>query len=135
MPTRTTPTVSFRQINPTRFIAHVENAGAPFFLVFSESYHDEWKVYTRETSSALNWNTPSAIASALLENDRREVVEHYRANGYANSWRMTKSGSYNVVIEFVPQRLYQGGWFVSLGTLCASAIYLLWNRFQRRGEI
>jgi hypothetical protein len=41
----TTPyrTVTFRDINPTRFVAHVENAIAPFFLVFSESFDASWK--------------------------------------------------------------------------------------------
>ena len=124
------PTITIRQIDPTRFVAHVENARAPFFLVFSESYHDEWQAATVDLEHQL----PSALLSALSDYDRHPIQDHYRVNGYANAWRVTEQGSYDVVIEFLPQRLYEGGWILSLATLGVATVYLGVSRIRRRVE-
>ena len=39
------PQITFKRINPTKYSAKVEGAKTPFWLVFSESFHKEWRLY------------------------------------------------------------------------------------------
>ncbi len=129
------PGVTFEKINPTRYVAHIKDAHAPFFLVFSESFHADWRAFVgRELAKApstvqgVRWYEPSALASWFLDGGGRVIVpEHYRVNGYANSWYIDQTGSFDVVIEFVPQRLYEAGLVTSIVTLAGYALYLLWT--------
>jgi len=34
-----------KKINPTKYVVKVGKDEKPFFLVFSESYHPQWKAY------------------------------------------------------------------------------------------
>jgi hypothetical protein len=129
------PGISFDKINPTRYQVHVENSAAPFFLVFSEGFHTEWKAFVTDDSgqsarlapggNARPWYVQSALLSALFGGGKQEEIpEHYRVNGYANGWYMTRSGTFDVVIEFLPQRLYEVGLILSLTALFAGSIYV-----------
>lgn len=42
------PTLSFSKINPTNYKVTVKNAKNPYFLVFTEQFHDGWKIYPDE---------------------------------------------------------------------------------------
>lgn len=77
------PAIDYQELSPTKYLIDVD-AVNPFFLVFSESYHTEWKAYI----------------------DGEEVEQHFLANGYANSWYVNKTGRFRIILEYVPQRLY-----------------------------
>ncbi|MBI4789461.1 MAG: hypothetical protein HY782_20720 [Chloroflexi bacterium] len=126
---RALPSIVFEKINPTRYRVHVANVQAPFFLVFNESFHADWKAYVEKRGT--RWYEPSALLSWLFDGGgRSEIQDHYLANGYANSWYVAQTGSYDVVFEFTPQRLYEGGWLVSLTTLVGGVVLIvvLWFR-------
>ncbi len=138
------PTISFESINPTRYRVHVTNARAPYFLVFSENFHAGWTAYIEPATSSLSpdsqssffhpqrWYEQSALLSALFDGGTRQTLsEHFLVNGYANSWRVDQTGSYDVVIEFVPQRLYEGGLIVSIGTFLGGVFFLGVTWFRR----
>ena len=91
------PTVTFEKINPTRYRVHVERAERPYFLVFSETFDKDWKLYT-------GVNGKSIFATLLAKPEGEE--KHLIANGYANSWFVDKTGSYDLLIEYTPQRLF-----------------------------
>jgi hypothetical protein len=125
------PTLQFAKINPTRYRVHVDNAQSPYWLVFGESFHSDWRAYVQPHASP--WYEPSALLTTLFDSRSRvELGEHYLVNGYANSWYVDKTGSYDIVIEFTPQRLYEAGWLVSLATLTAGTLYLILARWSRR---
>jgi hypothetical protein len=48
---RQEPEIIFKKINPTKYLVKVEGAKNPFWLVFSESFHKQWKVYKEEEPS------------------------------------------------------------------------------------
>jgi len=93
----TKPSVSFEKIDPTKYIAHVSDAKNPFLLVFSESYNKDWLAYV----------------------DGEQVLseQHYVANSYANAWHINKTGTYDIVLEFWPQKLFYIGSAISLTAL------------------
>lgn len=76
------------------------------------------------------WYEQSSVLSWLFDRSRaQEIDEHYLVNGFANSWYVQQQGTYDIVIEFTPQRIFEGGWIVSLLTLAASvALLVSWDR-------
>ncbi len=127
------PILSFESINPTRWRVHVENAQSPYFLVFSETFHSGWRAYTMpptgERSAPVDpqrWYEQSSLLSWLLDRSNgQEIQDHYLVNGFANSWFVQRAGTYDLVVEFTPQRTYEAGWIVSLFTLTASVAFLI----------
>jgi len=95
--------LKYDKVNPTKYIVHV-NASQPFFLVFSESYHKEWVAY---------------ISGEQLAND-----QHYVANGYVNAWYINKTGTYDIIMEFWPQKLFYTGSAISITTFILCILYI-----------
>jgi hypothetical protein len=127
------PAVTFRQVNPTRYVAHVQTASAPFFLVFSESYHAGWEAYTEDGPVGQSWYEQSALLTWLFDSSRQSLVaQHDLVNGFANSWYVDKPGSYDIVLEFAPQRLYEAGVVVTIATPLALFALLGMLRLRRK---
>jgi len=103
------PNIRFEKINPTKYIVHV-NASNPFFLVFSESYHKDWVAYTN--------------------GEQVPGEGHLMANGYANAWFINKTGSYDIVLEFWPQKLFYIGSAASITTLILCTLYISKNKIK-----
>ncbi len=126
------PTLSFESINPTRWRVHVADAQSPYFLVFSETFHPGWRAYITPPTNQLSavvepqrWYEQSSVLSALLDGSKAQVEDHFLVNGFANSWFVQQAGTYDIVIEFAPQRMYEAGWIVSFLTLVGSALALV----------
>lgn len=92
------PIIDFEKIDSTKYKYSVKNALAPFVLVFSELFDAGWR------------NTNSN--------------EHFLVNGYANAWKINKTGDFAGEIEFYPQRLLRIGYLVS-GTSVTLGIVLV----------
>ena len=101
------PDITYEKMNPTKYVVNV-NASYPFFLVFSGSYHKDWIAYV----------------------DGREVELHLMANGYANAWYINKTGTFKIVLDFWPQKLFYIGSAISLTTFILSVLYFSKNRIK-----
>ncbi|MDY6893959.1 MAG: hypothetical protein SVO01_00855 [Thermotogota bacterium] len=139
------PSIVFQKINPTKYKVHV-STDEPFFLVFSESYHPQWKAYLDKKSFEFNdiiasydnvdvkeakhemKFTPGDIS--YLFADPISDDKHFIVNGYANSWYIEETGEYDLTLYFLPQSLFYLGLFISGGTLIGCIGYLLrdWRR-------
>jgi len=86
------PDLEFKRLSPVKYRVTVKKAISPFLLVFSENYHPMWQV---------------KIKGQVIDN-------HFRANWYANAWYIDKRGTYDIIIEFWPQKLFYIGLVVSL---------------------
>jgi len=93
------PTIQFTKINSTRYQVEIKNATEPYFLIFSESYHPGWQ--------------------ASIEG------EHLMMNGFANGWYLKKTGDYQIILNFEPQKIYYISIVISALAFFASIIYLL----------
>lgn len=100
-------TCTFTKENPTKYTVHV-NASEPFFLIFSESYNANWAAYI----------------------NGEEIKDHFMANGYANAWYINKTGSFDITLEFWPQRLFSIGVAISLATLTFSVLYISQDKIK-----
>lgn len=90
--------LTYKQISPCEYKVNV-NADKPFVLVFSETYDNQWSLYTE---------------------DGQAVPCHFIANFYANGWYIQKTGNYTLTLYFTPQNYLNMGLY---GT-AASAIIL-----------
>jgi len=91
--------VSSQKINPTKFLLKIENAQTPFVLVFLKKFSSDWKL------------TPS-----LSE-------KHFSVFTYANGWLIDKTGDYEIVLEYLPQKLFYIG--IGLSTLSLILVILI----------
>ena len=155
---KVSPVITFKKINPTKYVVKVENSTEPFFLVFSESYHPQWKVYIEDKPIEFNqiiakyphvnvkeakhdWYkfTPEDI-TFLLKKPQDERY-HFVANGYANAWYIDPKdfdkdgdGEFVVILYFLPQSLFYLGLFISGVTLfvCVGYLFYDWMRERRK---
>ena len=160
------PKIEFKKINPTRYIVDVKGANGPFTLVFSESFHEGWKGYVRQSKVSSQQSAVktigyrletksepwSALWSAWKDGGKRiEIKDHFVVNGYANGWIVNPSivssrqsavdsqrsavgsqQSFEIVLEFKPQRLFEIGLIISMTTLFGCIGYLGYGWGRRR---
>lgn len=98
---------SFVKIDPTRYRIHVR-AGAPFFLVFSESWHPSWQV-----------NVDGETLSPIL------------VNTFANGYFIKKTGEFDITLEFKLQVYYTISGYVSLFSLLGVLVYITHEKIRR----
>ncbi len=155
--TQREPEITFKKINPTKYYVRVQGAKRPFWLVFSESFHKQWKIYKVQGSKfkvqSLFDNiiadypkfgvkeakhrqrfTPSDIRYLFR---RADIKKHYLVNGYANGWYVDpkKLGSgedFTLVLYFWPQSLFYLGLGISGVTLIGFLGYLLASFIKKK---
>lgn len=101
--------ITYEKINPTKYTVNV-NASQPFYLVFSETYNNNW------------------IAS--IDGQQVPNEYHFTANGFANGWYINKKGTFTVTLEFWPQNLFYAGSAISITTLILCTIYISKDRIK-----
>ncbi len=148
--------LTFKRINPTKYLVKIENVTSPFWLVFSQSFHKSWLVY-EDRVKTIDSKYPNEVIGTYPEFNVKEVspdmrftpqdvkflfykpldVPHCLANGYANVWYIKPEkleSRHNVIltIYFWPQSFFYIGIFISTITFLCSLGYLLRPRRQKR---
>lgn len=108
------------------------------WIVLSETYADAWRVYlvpASEPEPALMsidrvWPSMGGAWWWLWPDnarrlDRWVLGERVRVNGYMQAWRVPNAGQYWFVIEYLPQRAYEGGWLITLSAALAGIAFLV----------
>ncbi|MDO8621208.1 MAG: hypothetical protein Q7R31_02915 [Candidatus Levybacteria bacterium] len=102
--------ISYRQLDPTKYIVSVHNAATPYVLSSRIGYDAGWKALVLDSSKSQN---NSSFATALFQNGLQQITP-YKTNTFANAWYINKKGSYDVLIEYEPQRFFYIGGLISL---------------------
>ncbi len=155
------PKITFVKVNPTKYRIKVEGATEPYTLVFSESFHQGWKIYVNKVQSSkfkvqndYGEEVASYFDGEIKEGTHRMTFlepatfetwgkkpiaedKHLLVNGYANSWYVTPEDTggeenYELIVEFWPQRLFYIGLFISGLTLIGCLGYLAFNFFRKK---
>ena len=145
------PQLTFTKINPTRLNVEINNAKKPFFLIFLDSFHSDWKIYENKenTSDGPRNIVASYFNDAVREKEptsnffpkdelilwgQRPLFEngHFLINDYANLWYIDKQGSFSLIINFWSQRLFYWGIIISGVTVFCSLVYLLVTKIWSR---
>jgi hypothetical protein len=148
------PKISFQEINPTKYKIYI-NASQPFFLVFSESYNSQWKMYVEDKPvkfDGLIAEYPHVNVKEVTNDQYRFDPEdllflfskplnanyHFKVNGYANAWyidpkEIDRDGTFTITLYFLPQSLFYLGSIVSGLTLVVCIGYLTYDlKYKRR---
>jgi hypothetical protein len=88
------PEVDFKMVNPAKFEVEIEGAKSSFPLVFSQTYDPYWK------------------ARIILPDGKSYLVDdknHFKVNGFANSWYIDQEGDFKIVLFYLPQLYFHYG--------------------------
>jgi hypothetical protein len=108
--------LEFKKVNPTKYRVLVKQATAPFLLVFNESFNSGWEAYIETSGRNASFGGWPVVASYLTSKGTRHLLDrHLPINGFANGWWIpvgekladgysVKDGSFEVIIEYSPQR-------------------------------
>lgn len=102
------PTVTYEIIDPTKYLLHIKNVKSPFNLVFSESYHPLWQ--------------------AEVGNEALKPLPFY---SIINGFQVSKTGDFDMVVEFTLQRRALPWLFVSLASFLLTVGFLV---FYKKGK-
>ncbi len=152
-----TPKITFKKINPTKYIISVQNAKTPYILVFSEAFNASWKLYLRNNSSNEKINIVKKYFNGDVnegENEsqflntntfetwgRKSIADnrHFLANGYANGWHITpedtsNTSDYDLIVEMADQRFFHYSVILTLGGIITILGWFTWIGIQYMGR-
>lgn len=151
------PRIAFTRINPTKYKVSVEGMVDSFNLIFLESFHEDWKVYFRDSNYLSPESSGENIAnyfggeiieqihrnkfwySDVFENwSKKPIAEdsHQTVNGYANSWTISpldvrEKNNFDLIVEFSPQKQYYVGLMISVFTFVICLVCLGFNLIKK----
>ncbi len=146
------PQIMFRRINHTKYILDVEGAKAPFWIVFSDTFHSRWNLY-RDLSGVDRGGFQKKIVAEHKSAKVKEFIpffgfsprdicylfkkpfgaDHYQVNGYANAWYIDPKQSglgenFSLTVFFWPQSLfYLGMGITMLAFICGICVLAIRN--------
>ena len=141
--------IIFKKINPTKYLVKIEGAKTPFWLVFSESFHKQWRMYNKVEEEEKEDGAFGEIvadypklkvkeAKHLMKFTPKDIkylfkeplnAHHQLVNGYANGWyiepnKLGLGEDFTLVLYFWPQTLFYLGLGISGLTLLCCIGYL-----------
>lgn len=112
--TISTPSISFQRKDPTNYDISVAGADEPFWLIFNDSYNKDWKLSFEERT----------ISGS----------EHYKVNGYGNTWLIDPSdvgnNDFTLQLSYTPQDTFVLLLSISLFINIAFLILLLYHKLK-----
>lgn len=106
------PGISYQKISPTKIKVSVVDAQMPYFINFLNSYNSGWQ---------------ARIIFPEGQTVKVSPKNHFMVNGFANSWYIDETGTYQIVIEYWPQKLFFIGIIIMLLTFISCVGYLIWR--------
>ncbi len=132
----TIPQIFFKQINPTKYTVTVSNIKEPFVLVFSNTFHDKWKLFLTPNTSPKEPVLEKYFAGEITEGKSENIFfnettfetlglqsisdnNHFSVNSFANAWYITPKelgmrSEATFIVEMTDQRLFYIGLVISL---------------------
>ena len=139
------PNIGFKRINPTKYKVVVANANTPFFLIFSDKFHKDWRAFISNQEPEKLKVQESYFGGSVQEYNHENIFldsktfetlgvkslpekQHFVVNGYANAWYIAPTDSdgkdnYEIIVEMVQQRIFYYSLAVSLVSLVEFLLY------------
>jgi hypothetical protein len=108
---------SFTKINPTKYEVKIVNASRPYVFSFAETYDPLWVAYYDRKADDGSTNN----GDSSYDFKKRSVPLYSIVNGFF----INKTGDYNLIIEYEPQKWMTEAGLVSSFTILFILVYLL----------
>ena len=136
------PIISFKKINPTHYTVKIRDAKNPFILSFGSSFSPGWKAYISNNSESGdeiqktyfngeikelkpgNKLFDKSLGSVFMGKPIPEL-NHIKANGYSNAWYIDRTGDFEIIVFYEPQKAFYLGGIISIVTLILFLYILL----------
>jgi hypothetical protein len=142
------PLITFKKINPTKYLVRIEGADKPFWIILSENFHTGWNIYqlSKPDYGAAEFDEIVADYPKLKIKEAKHLMDfspsdthfivkkpldaqHYIVNGYANGWyvdplKLNSGKCFTLVIYFLPQSLFHICLAISILTFLGCLLYL-----------
>ncbi len=109
----TQPQITYKKINPTKYIVDINSAKNDYMLVLSELFNQGW------------------VATV---SDGTKINDHYLVNTYANGWWINKRGNYQITLDYVPQKFLDIGKLISTSVFAFCVFGILFYWFRRNAH-
>jgi len=153
---RKEPEIKFKKVNSSKYQVKVKGAREPFWLVFNESFHGQWKLYPQTKNEKRKTKNEEIVAEfpklgvkEIRHSTRfsfRDIkclfrkpldADHQLVNLYANGWyiepeRLGLTEDFTLIIYFWPQSLFYIGLMISSFTFIGCVAYLGWAWRKRK---
>ncbi len=110
------PEIKIVQRAATKYIVGISKAVAPFYLVFSENFSQDWQA--------------RVVNAAVVNEDK-----HLLANGYANSWYLEKTGDYQVEVSYRPEKWFKLLVLVSILSIAGSGLLVAFKLIRKPRKV
>lgn len=147
------PKITFKKGNPTKYYLKIENAKEPFWLIFNENFHNQWKMYSLSST----YNSTELFGEIISDYPTLKIkeaeytirfaledieylfkkqlnVDHQKVNGYANAWyiepdKLNLGEDFTIVINYWPQSLFYLCLIISSLTILGCMGYLIYSKW------
>lgn len=140
--------IVFRKINSSKYLVRVKGAKGPFWLVFLETFHPQWKIYLDSQMPKESFEVVKDYANLGVKEARYKLEfspfdlryifakplteKHFLINLYANGWYIDPKSlnlpeDFVLVLYFWPQYLFNIGLIIAGLTLCFSVVYIIFT--------
>jgi hypothetical protein len=96
-----TPSISYDILNPCQYILHIR-CDRPFFLVFSETYNNLWKLHADDSE-----------------------IPHVVAYSFLNGYLVNRTGQFDLVLAFEGQTYAEIGVMITVVSFIATSTYFI----------
>lgn len=120
---------TYEKVNPAKYYLAPAANRPPFVLVFHQSFSRHWKVYLAKSRPP----SPFSLGETFFLKSLPES-QHFPADGYANAWEIKEAdvrslgSSYEIIVEYQPQRFYLLGLSFLIVGLIFSGVYFSLRR-------
>ncbi len=151
--------IEYKKISPVKYRLIIHGVSRSFILILTEIFHEGWKIYPVSFSSTNNNNVnmdghnvvenkslPNGVFYETFFLKSIDEVNHLKINDFANGWtidakliennfpysirKKNNMHDMEIVIEYMPQKIYLLGLLVSFSTFVISALFLL-TRYRK----
>lgn len=126
--------MEFYRLNPTQYKIKITGATAPYFLVFANMFHRDWKAYLQLITSG-DYQSDFRVHDLWETRSLKPLPEerHFKMNGYANGWYIIPEDTqgkteYIIILEMIQQRIFYVSLVISAVALvlfCGLGLVLL----------
>jgi hypothetical protein len=146
------PEITFVKINPTKYKILIKDYKKPFYIIFSETFNNGWKLYLKNNlknndyeifkNTSINskdfFDYPSFFETSKLK--KIPETQHLFANGYANAWFIATesfetNSDYEIILEYEPQKLLYLGLTITLITIIFTISFFIIYLIKKHSDI